>query len=181
MLAVLVATGLSSILSRDTIYTLKLRRRGIDLTASPPRSRMMTSRVHEAMRRPPTPVAADTHLWLLAERFADDAESDALPVVDGAVRCVSRSRAAMSNAPSPKTTTRRRPWRSRSPRRAPPRRSTLEHALECLAAAGQSLPVLDDRDALVGWIGDRDVSRMYARHPPANDARPATATAETRS
>ena len=57
MLAVLVATGLSSILSRDTIYTLKLRRRGIDLTASPPRSRMMTSRVHEAMRRPPAPVA----------------------------------------------------------------------------------------------------------------------------
>jgi CIC family chloride channel protein len=33
MLAVVVASALSGAISRDTIYTLKLRRRGIDLDA----------------------------------------------------------------------------------------------------------------------------------------------------
>jgi CIC family chloride channel protein len=35
MLAVVVATGLSRLLSEDTIYTLKLRRRGIDIDRPP--------------------------------------------------------------------------------------------------------------------------------------------------
>ena len=118
-------------------------------------------------------------LWLLAGRFADDAEFDALPVVDGdgELRGVlARSDVERAVAEDDHETT---ALALAFPTGALRPADTLEHALECLAAAGQSLPVLDDGDALVGWIGDRDVLRIYARHPPANDARAATATAVT--
>ena len=180
MLAVLIATGLSSILSRDTIYTLKLRRRGIDLAAGPPRSRMMTSRVHEAMRPAPAPVASDASLESLAERFSEEASFDALPVVDreGSLRgVVARSDVERAVADDDRETTALAlAFRADVLRPA----DTLEHALECLVAAGRSVPVLDDRDELVGWIGDRDVLRMYGRRTTSNEARalPAAAAAQ---
>ena len=44
MFAIVVATALSNAMTRDTIYTLKLRRRGIDIDAPPPSSPMARSR-----------------------------------------------------------------------------------------------------------------------------------------
>jgi H+/Cl- antiporter ClcA len=49
MLAIVVATGVSHRLSRDTIYTLKLRRRGVDLHAHAGDLRLRTTSVDEVM------------------------------------------------------------------------------------------------------------------------------------
>lgn len=53
MFAIVVATALSNALTRDTIYTLKLRRRGIDLDAPRRASPMSHVTVGEAMGKPP--------------------------------------------------------------------------------------------------------------------------------
>ncbi len=59
MFAIVVATGLSSAITRDTIYTLKLRRRGIDLdTPTVPRL-MAQITIGEAMSAPPPRGAGD--------------------------------------------------------------------------------------------------------------------------
>jgi chloride channel protein, CIC family len=167
MLTVVVATGLSSILSRDTIYTLKLRRRGIDLHAPPRRSRMMTSKVREAMRMPPAPIASQASLDEVAATFADNAAFDALPVVDddGSLRgVVSRSELERSLTQDVHQATALDLAVPETPL-APG--DTLEHALECLASAGTSLPVLDPAAGLIGWLGDQDVFRVYLRRTPA--------------
>ncbi len=54
MIAVVVATALSSELTRDTIYTLKLRRRGIDIDRPAKPGLLEEIRVSEAMGEPQT-------------------------------------------------------------------------------------------------------------------------------
>ena len=80
MAAIVLATGVSHRLSKDTIYTLKLRRRGIDLDApaSPPAARLP---VREVMGEPPAPLGQDLRLreaspWLAHSSYG------VLPVVD---------------------------------------------------------------------------------------------------
>ncbi len=57
MVAIVVATGVSHLVTGDTIYTLKLRRRGVDLDVSPVQHRMQTRTVSEVM----TPVGVVVH------------------------------------------------------------------------------------------------------------------------
>jgi chloride channel protein, CIC family len=85
MLAVVLSTLVSETLSRDTIYTLKLRRRGIDLRAgrdidlmrATPVARAMTTRVPTASR--------DLSLAEAAEQLSQDGDR-ALVVLDEARR-----------------------------------------------------------------------------------------------
>ena len=60
MFAIVVATAPSAALPRDTIYTLKLRRRGIDIDQ--PRTTSPTAQitVAEAMSKPPRPISSYT-------------------------------------------------------------------------------------------------------------------------
>ncbi|MCU6479669.1 chloride channel protein [Arthrobacter sp. A2-55] len=51
MLAIVVATGVSKLLSPDTIYTLKLSRRGVDLTRHPGTELLQATRVGAVMDR----------------------------------------------------------------------------------------------------------------------------------
>jgi len=80
MLAIALAAGVSKLLSRDTIYTRKLLRRGIDLHAPDRALARMT--VAAAAGPLPAALAPDTTLAELTERFAADG-STALPVIDG--------------------------------------------------------------------------------------------------
>lgn len=82
MVAIVLATGLSSVLSADTIYTLKLRRRGVDLAPA-------ESEVGRALRSPastvmgPIPHALrDTGLLANAVEPLKRAADGTLPVVD---------------------------------------------------------------------------------------------------
>jgi CIC family chloride channel protein len=81
MVAIVLSAGLSSLLSGDTIYTLKLRRRGIDIARSRSANLMQILSVADAMEPLPAPVAPETTLSELIDRMAAD-RSAALPVQD---------------------------------------------------------------------------------------------------
>ena len=81
MVAIVAAAGLSSVLSKDTIYTLKLRRRGIDIMRGRGANLMQVLRVRDAMQPVPEPLAADASLNEIVNRFAQR-DVAAVPVVD---------------------------------------------------------------------------------------------------
>src|SRR5918911_1584411 len=81
MFAIALAAGVSNLLSRDTIYTLKLRRRGIDILRGRGANLMELLTVGDAMAPVPRGLALDTPLNGIVARFAAEGR-DALPVVD---------------------------------------------------------------------------------------------------
>src|SRR5262249_52764773 len=81
MFAVVVATTLGNLATRDTIYTLKLRRRGIDVEARRPHRPMAQTTVAEAMGEPPRPLRIEQPLKEVIARFAEE-RSDSLPVTE---------------------------------------------------------------------------------------------------
>ena len=81
MAAIVLATAISKGLSRDTIYTLKLRRRGIDIMRGRSANLMEILTVADAMRAIPSGVPQSLTLNELIARFTEE-ERDALPVVD---------------------------------------------------------------------------------------------------
>ncbi|HEY7526444.1 MAG TPA: chloride channel protein [Candidatus Limnocylindria bacterium] len=161
MLAIALSAGLSSVLSGDTIYTLKLRRRGIDLQPGRIRNPMELISVRDAMRPMPNPIEAATPIGDVIERFAAD-DVDALPVVaEGAYQGVitsSRIDEAISSegagvtaadlvtAASPVSSDR-----------------TLEDALHHLVTAGSPGVAVTERGdgRVIGWLAHRDVLAAY--------------------
>ena len=91
MCAVVVATALSNVVTKDTIYTLKLRRRGIDIDAPAAPSRLARIHIGDAMGPVPSPLAPDNGLELLVQRFATD-RRESLPVIAPMGRCSAPSR-----------------------------------------------------------------------------------------
>ena len=80
MLAIVLWTAISSRLSPDTIYTLKLRRRGIDAQLRM-RPLLADVLVRDAMTETPDPIAGDMLLQDVVDRFATG-PGTALPVID---------------------------------------------------------------------------------------------------
>ncbi|MFC6345362.1 chloride channel protein, partial [Nocardioides hankookensis] len=78
MVAIVLATGVSHRLSADTIYTLKLRRRGIDLAR--PELIRPTRRIADLMVPVPEPVREGERLVDVADRLAASG-AGVLPVV----------------------------------------------------------------------------------------------------
>jgi CIC family chloride channel protein len=81
MFAIVVATTLSNLMTSDTIYTLKLRRRGIDVDAPPDVDPLAHLTAGDAMGTPPGPVPPEQPLDDLIARFAGE-RADSLPVID---------------------------------------------------------------------------------------------------
>lgn len=81
MSAIVLASGVSHLLSHDTIYTLKLRRRGIDLDAHPQSARLSTTTAGQVMEPAGRTLPADSNLIAAAERLARSRHGQ-LPVVD---------------------------------------------------------------------------------------------------
>ncbi len=81
MLAIVLAAAVSRLLTRDTVYTLKLRRRGIDLEGPAPGARIGTQPVSSVMDPLPSPLAASTELADAADMLSLSGFG-ALPVVD---------------------------------------------------------------------------------------------------
>ena len=82
MLAVVIATGLSRRLSADSIYTLKLRRRGIDIERPAAGPALRGLLIADAMAPPPEPLLAAVSPGEAAAAMLREGRS-ALPVVDG--------------------------------------------------------------------------------------------------
>ncbi|GAA2103267.1 chloride channel protein [Microlunatus panaciterrae] len=165
--AIVIATLTSRALTPDTIYTRKLRRRGIDLDrpASPDQPSSMP--VSSVLERLPQPLGEDDDLASAARALARS-DHGMLPVVgtDGSYHgCVTAR--AVAEAFDDETSAGRR---VADLTELPPlvtTTSTVSDALSALVAEqGSGLPVLDPDDhALVGWITHQGI--LTALHTPA--------------
>lgn len=160
MTAVVLATGVSNMLSRDTIYTLKLRRRGIELEAGRGASLMELITVAEAMQPLPPPLLPAMQLSELTARLLDEGR-DALPVVDeeGTYRGVVTSRqveeAMTGNALDVTAQSLMAEVAAVSPE------MSLQEALAVLVQRSRGgVPVVEG-ERLVGWLSHRDVLHAY--------------------
>jgi CIC family chloride channel protein len=160
MFAIALATGISSLSSRDTIYTLKLRRRGIDVRRGRGANLMALLTVGESMRPVPQSVAQDLPLNELIERLAESG-ADGLPVVDsgasyrGVVTSQQVQEAMRENALD---ATAGELARDLHPLR---REQTLEEALGALLRERSGLPVVSQSGRLVGWLTHVDILQSY--------------------
>src|SRR5579862_2134720 len=161
MFAIALAAGVSNLMSRDTIYTLKLRRRGIDVMRGRGANLMQLLRVGEAMRPLPAALGSDTPLNEVIALLGD-APSDGLPVVDpdgtyrGTVGSQQVERAMRENALDASA--------GEMAQQLPALRSsqTLEEAVGALLRAGSGLPVVGPGGPdPVGWLTHVDVLRAY--------------------
>ena len=164
MFAIVVATALSGALSRDTIYTLKLRRRGIDIDQPRATALMAQITVAEAMGKPRRPVRPDQPLNDLVKRFAAE-RSDSLPIIDdhgsllGVIAAVDIERAISQSADQP-------PLAAALARAAPDLRAddSLEDAVHALGSTdNDGVPVLGDDHQLIGWLTHRRLLRAYRK------------------
>ncbi|WP_207024058.1 chloride channel protein [Phycicoccus sp. DTK01] len=157
MTAIVVATLVSHRLSADSVYTLKLRRRGVDLTA-PPESGAARTPVGTVMRPLPTPVEAGTPLREVAARLSG-ASYGVLPLVGAAggyhgvvtARAVSEALVDGRHEVEPASMVTELP----EPLRVT---DTLDRVLDALDHSGVGgMPVLDaDGVDPVGWVTYRD-------------------------
>jgi CIC family chloride channel protein len=163
MFAVVVATTLSNALTRDTIYTLKLRRRGIDID-KPPETVMAQIKVGDAMGELPRPLTPEQPLHDVLRRFTSE-RTDALPVIDHGTLLGVIAAADIEQAIA-------RPTDGLTAQalvhQAPELRvdESLEDAVRALAATeDEGLPILDpDGKSVVGWLTHRRLLRAYHAH-----------------
>lgn len=163
--AIVIATAISRVLSRDTIYTLKLRRRGIDLDKHPSARRLADTKVSAVIEPLPESLREDLPLELAAHALALSGHG-ILPVVDGEGRyqgCVTAravAEAVADDHEGPVGDLAELPPLVTSG-------STLADALDALThAPGTGLPVLTGKDELTGWITHQAV--LSALKPAAS-------------
>ncbi|EYT79812.1 chloride channel protein [Streptomyces sp. Tu 6176] len=162
MLAIVLATAVSHLLSHGTVYTLKLHRRGIDLEGPARGARLGGQRVGAVMGPLPAPVPASTPLAEAADLLSRSGHG-ALPVFDGAgnyVGVVTAQAVAEALAEQPEGAPAEVGQLTEPP--APVTADEpLAHALHTLlSAAGTGLPVLDPARAVpVGWLSHQSALR----------------------
>ncbi|MCX4884151.1 chloride channel protein [Streptomyces sp. NBC_00847] len=171
MLAIVLATAVSRLISRDTIYTLKLRRRGIDLDGPAPGARIGTQHVSAVMEPLPSPLATSTTLADSADLLSLSGHG-ALPVVDDTGRYVGVVTAqavaeALAEQPEDAPTLVGQLAEPPAPVTADQPLAQALHAL--LSVAGTGLPVLDaDHAKPVGWLSHQSALRaVHAVHAAA--------------
>ena len=172
MLAVVIATALANRMSPDSIYTLKLARRGIDLLRRRPASPMEAITVAEAMRPTPEPVPAAAPLAEALDRLSATDEP-ALPVVDesGAFLGVlldDELEQALGEEDEESD--------AGSLMRQLPTLTATESLAEATATLVKSesagLAVLDEKgERVVGWLSHRDILRVYDQRMKLERAR----------
>ncbi|MBW4042576.1 MAG: chloride channel protein [Acidobacteria bacterium] len=166
LLAIILATATSRLLGKDTIYTLKLRRRGIDLDV-PAGAPVLHTSVRELME-PPLPEIAATELpqsvataMLLSGRRSlavTGAGGERLGVVT--MRSLSEALGMDDDAGSPRVA-------DLLERTATVAESdTLASVLESILDAGEQdgLPVADEHGNWIGWLSQEAVLRALAEH-----------------
>jgi CIC family chloride channel protein len=169
MIAIIVATTLANHLTDDTIYTLKLRRRGIDIDAPQP-TLMAQIDIADAMSKLPRPLTPEQPLHDVLDRFTNE-RTDALPVIDAhgvllGIITATDIEQAIANS--------RDGLSARSlAREVPELRAdqSLEDAVRALASTDQEgLPVLDSHtEHVVGWLTHRRLLHAYHARLDASD------------
>jgi len=169
MLAVVVATGASAALSKDTIYTKKLLRRGIDINAHSPNPALRETTVGRSMDAPPQSLRTNMSVDEASKLFLA-ARRRSLPVLTskgefvGVVRAGAAMSALADDDDSHQVTVGQIiEWRTYlSPE------TTLDGALDSMLEedANDGLPVLDSRGTLVGWLHQDAVLRAVTATSP---------------
>jgi CIC family chloride channel protein len=181
MFAIALAAGVSNILSEDTIYTLKLRRRGIDITRGRGPNPMQLLRVSDAMQPLPPPLPADMRLDDAIEHLAD-ATADGLPVVDDEGRYIGTLTSQQLEESMRENTLGSTAGELAQALPALSGDQTLEEALAELLRAHAGLPVVEGGDGTpVGWITHVDVLRAYARLSASAGSRDRPSTSPDRA
>ncbi|MFF8902340.1 chloride channel protein [Streptomyces lydicus] len=171
MLAIVLATLTSRLLSRDTVYTLKLRRRGIDLHAPAPGARLGAQSVESVMEGFPVPLPSAAELPEAADRLRLS-DHGALPVVDTegrylgtlTARATAEALAERTDGDVEPPTTAGDLAEPTPPVTTDMPLSTALHAL--VTAPGTGLPVLDpDHGQVLGWLTHQ--SALRALHAPS--------------
>jgi chloride channel protein, CIC family len=168
LLAIAVAAGVSKLIARDTIYTRKLMRRGIDLQAPDRALNRLT--VASAAGPLPAPLSPETSLAEMARRFAAE-PSDALPVIDlagqlrGVVLAIEVQRALTDRADDVAAADLAQSVPVLDSRQG------LEEALaELTRHGGAGLPIAGPDGDIAAWITHRDLLHAAAgirlHHPP---------------
>lgn len=180
MAAVVLATITSTLLSHETIYTLKLARRGIDIGASHQSRRLRARPVAEAMEPPPEALPVAAPLAQAAGTLARTSHGS-LPLVDdtGRYQGVLTARAVAEALDEPE----RAGSTAGSLAVSPPvitAASNLADALRALRGANSGgIAVLDpDGHGVTGWITHQSV--LAATHPLSH-ARPTPAPSPVRA
>ena len=172
MLAVVVATTLAALLSNDSIYTLKLRRRGIDLTRRRKHVRPdltvgeVACPIHQTLQ-------ADDDLMTMIDRLADDPDAAAIPGVavtddhDRYLGIVTAAELDKAAADGRTTVTASDLALAVSPVQA---EAPINAILGQLLRSGSGLPVSSSDGAIIGWITQQGVLLAYHDQPLAADA-----------
>ncbi len=161
MFAIVIATALSSALTGDTIYTLKLRRRGIDIDAPPPSSPMARITVAHAMGELPRALAPGQPLRDVVAYFSAE-RANTLPVVaaDGALLGVIDA-ADLEQSLTGETGDLTASSLIHAARGLHADQ-TLDEAARALASTDdEGLPVLDVDDEVIGWLTHRRLLSAY--------------------
>jgi CIC family chloride channel protein len=173
MFAVALAAGVSNLLTGETIYTLKLRRRGIDIMRRRAASLMETLKVGMAMRSVPAGVPQDRPIRDVISRFAREGR-EALPVVDSSGRYQGSilARHVEQSLRDDALEATVGDLAQETPTLIPDQ--SLERAISLLVHSDASgLPVVDaEQHAVIGWLTHRDVLRLYAQHVHGAHRRP---------
>ncbi len=163
MFAIVIAAGLSRLLTRDTIYTLKLRRRGIDIGSGRPSNLMAALHVLDAMQPLPPAIPASLPLDQTIVRFAN-AKLDALPVVDEAGRLVGLVNRDVIERLMQQASLEGTAGDVAQATATVREHETLERALVLLVRERSGVPVISsDGSKAIGWLSHRDLLDAYAR------------------
>ena len=154
MLAIALATGISHLVSHDTVYTRKLLRRGIDID-EPAHATVRRRPVSEFMVAPPAPIPADQKMPAAARLFATSSDTH-LPVTDDAGTYLGILAAHdVMNALAAGESTDARSLAARVDPVGPD--AQLDDVLQALDRDAGAVPVIDPDGAIVGWIRHRDL------------------------
>ncbi|NLU73832.1 chloride channel protein [Streptomyces sp. HNM0575] len=166
MLAIVLATAGSRLLTRDTVYTLKLRRRGIDLEKAAPGAPVGPQRVGAVMEPLPAPLAAAGTLAEAADLLPLSGHG-ALPVIDESgdyVGVATAQAVAEALTERPETAPTSIGQLAEPPGAVTADQSLVQAMPVLLSAAGTGVPVLDaECGKPIGWLSHQSVLRAVHR------------------
>lgn len=159
MLAIVLATGVSHLVSRDTVYTRKLLRRGIDLE-EPGDQGLRALSLSAVMVEPPAPLESRTDLAAAARAFAATGDS-ALPVVDDDGRFLGNvaARALMDSLASGEDI---EVSALVDGARAVPVDHPIGEVVKELDRGSDAVAVVGTDEILIGWVRHRDILAAIA-------------------
>lgn len=169
MMAVALATGVSHLMTKDTIYTLKLRRRGIDVTAPRPDGVLATITAAQAMRPITNTIAANTDV-AEAVKALSEAPFSQLPVVDSELRYIGviTAKAVLDHLDSVDPEDQVSIDKLCVNPGSVAATATLHECVSALGAAdGLAMPVTDENADVVGWLTAALVITAMNKHAPS--------------